>query len=88
MNYLNACAGFRAANMLTHALNYNFIMLQVTNSANMHLKMGESLVKNSSRARAPNIHRACARHAQADAGAMQRAQAQHIHHQFAHAEAH
>merc|ERR1712216_122651 len=77
-NYPNACAGFRAANMLTHAPNYNFLMMQATNSANIDIKMGEPLVKNPSRSRAPNIHRACARHAQrprVNAAAAQRAQA-------------
>ena len=88
VNYLHTCAGFRVANILAHALSYNFLMLQVTTSANMVFKMGVSHTKTPPLAHAPNAFRAHAQHAQAYAGAAQRAQALHFHHQFALADAH
>jgi hypothetical protein len=39
VNNLDTCADFRVANILTHALSYNFLMPLNHNCANMNFKM-------------------------------------------------
>ena len=68
VKYLNTCASFRVANVLSRVLTHKLLMLQTTNSDNMKIKMGMSHPKNPSLSRAPNTLRASAQHARAHEG--------------------